>query len=337
MTTELTIEKEANLRAQKKKILQLQKLKYLSGNFEITNGSVAAAGTDNRHFLFTQERRANWTGHSVMNEKRPSVECKKRQRIGERSTTNLGTVANCGKDSDLERRDTPRFSPVIGTHVLPGKERKSAEETVESYQLGGTKTDGVKISIVVDNEELERYTPSFASGSSEYHRKTTEIRKKAAERRRNVVSSSDRHSSLFNLPSNNDFLNVDDVQPRRSASLTELCCQPHDGADLDAKRATYTSHRRRSKSEDMKITAPYALAEVAPLVPRTSSLSSIYDSFLTTERQEINFEGFVLKQQRMLEDNLRRVERNLDNTFSILRRYVNTTNDLRSNKSQGQS
>ena len=335
MTTELAIEREANLRAQKKKILQLQRLKYLSGNLEISDGKVAAAETDNERYLFAQETRAtaDSSGQNVINEWKPAVVC---ERLREGSTSNLATGDNYVKVSELERSETQRSAPGFKTPVLPRRERQSAEETVESYEAG-KKSDGVKISIVVDNAELEQHTPSFASsGSSEYHRKTTEIRKKADERRRNVISPSDRHSSLLNLPSNNDNLNVY-VQPRRSVSLTELHYQ-HDGHDFDPdiKRAN-TSHRRRSKSEQIAARSPFANAKLESSVLRTSSLSSIYDSFLTTEKHGINFEGFARKQQELLEDNLRRVEQNLDNTFSKLRRYVNTANTIRSTDSQTHS
>ena len=42
----------------------------------------------------------------------------------------------------------------------------------------------------------------------------------------------------------------------------------------------------------------------------------------------MNFGVFARKQQERLEDNLRRVEQNLDSTFSKLRRYINATNEI---------
>ena len=335
MTTELSIEREANLRAQKKKILQLQKLKYLSRNLEITDGNVAATGTHNRNFLFTQERRINSSDHKVIDEKNPAVDaCEGRD---EWSTNSLALDSeNEGKVRELERSETRGSSSGIKTPVLVRGHRPSAEETSGNFEEG-TKTDGVKISIVVDSAETERYTPSFASGSSEYHRKTNEIKKRADQRRRNVASPSNLHSSLLNLSIQNDYLTVCDPQPRRSASLTELD-NKHNGSDFDSKRAgTYTSHRSRSKSEDMKLRSPYAFAELDPSFLRASSLSSVYDTIRTGEKHELNFEGFARKQQELLEDNLRRLEKNLDNTFSKLRRYVSTVNAISRAENQGQT
>ena len=333
MTTELPIEREANLRAQKKKILQLQKLKYLSRNFEITDGNVAATGTHDKHLLFTQERRINSSDHKVIHEKNPAVVACGRD---EWTTNSLALDGeNDGKVGELGRSETRGFSSGIKTPLLLRGKRPSAEETSGSSEAG-TKTNGVKISIVVDNAEAERYTPSFASGSSEYHRKTNEIKKRADERRRNVASPSNLHSSLLNL-STNDYLTVCGPQPRRSASLTELDNQ-HNGSDFNMKRAgTYTSHRRRSKSEDMKVRSPYAFAELDQSFPRAASLSSIYDTILADEKREINFEGFARKQQELLEDNLRRLEKNLDITFSKLRRYVNNANARSRTENQGQT
>lgn len=326
MTTELAIEREANLRAQKKKILQLQRLKYSSDTLKTTDDNVALAGAD-KHVLFEQENRASLSGYHQIAKEENTVAC---GRVGESATNNSSTVdKNYGKVNKFEHGETPGFERGNRTPVSPRRERTFTEEITENYDEG-TETDGRKISIVIDNAEPELYTPSFASASSEYHRKTTEIRKKADERRRNVLSPSIRHSSVVDMRSNNaDYLTVYDLQPRRSTSLTELNWQ-HD--DFDSKR-TNTGHRSRSEMFERE---PQAFGERSSL-PRTSSWSSIYEPFPAREKEDMNFQGFARRQQEMLEDNLRRVEENLDTTFSKLRRYVNTGTALSSTESLGQS
>lgn len=319
MTTELAIEREANLRAQKKMILQLQRLKYLSGKPDITDGNATAAKRDNKQFLFDQGREGNSSDLHVTRETSPAVTC---ERVDEKLINDLATGDNNEEVSKLEPTETQRYTPVNGSPVSPRRKRQTAKKIHKHLYETETKPDDAKISIVVDNTEPERYTPSFVSSSLEYHRKTSEIRKKADERRRNVVLPSDRYS-------NNDHLSVYNFQPCRSASLTELHCQ-HNHDDIDTKRAN-TSHRSRSKSEEVKVRSHHELAdpefELSPL-QRASSMSSIYDSSLSRETEEIKLEGFARKQQERLEDNLRRVEENLDSTFSKLRRYVDATNAI---------
>lgn len=317
MTTELPIEREANLRAQKKKILQLQRLKYSSATFAITDDNAASTSRD-KHFLFTQEKRPNLSDYRITLKDENTVACEK---VGaERLTSNsVATVDNnYGKVNKLERSESPRFAVRNKTPVSPRRERQFIEETTENCEEE-TKIDGMKISIVIDNAEPEQYTASFASASSEYHRKTTEIKKKADERRRNVISPSIRHSNVLDMRSNNeDHLTVNDFQPRRSTSLSDLN-SPYE--ELDSKRAN-TSHRNRKEIFDRSW--PQVFGERSSL-PRASSWSSIYEPFPTREtEEEVSFQGFARKQQEMLEDNLRRVEQNLDTTFSRLRKYVNT-------------
>lgn len=331
MTTELDIEREAKLRARKKKVLHMQKLKYLSGNLGITDGNVTATGADDRQFLFTQQRRENSSDHKVIEEENSTTVC---LRIGESSANKLEMDGDSYENvNELDWSETLGYTPGVTTTVLPRVRRPTVEETDGKYETD-TRPDGAKISITVGNSETEQYTPSFVSGSLEYQRKTSEIKKKADERRRNVVSHRNQHSSLLSLPSNNDYLTVYDAQPRRSASLSELNGQ-QEVPDFEIKRNAHSSHRRsRRKSEGTKVGSPYTLAERESSLPRASSFSSIYDSYLTSQKHEINFEGFARKQQEILEDSLRRLEENLDSTFTKLRRYVNTVNTISRNQGQ---
>lgn len=329
MTTELPIEREANLRAQKKKILQLQRLKYSSAAFAITDDKEASSSRD-KHFLFAQEKRPNLSDYLITLKDENAVACEK---VGpERLTSNLATIDNnYAKVNKLERRESPGFAVRNKTLVSPRRERQFTENTTENYEEG-TKTDGMNISIVIDNAEPEKYTACSASASSEYHRKTTEIKKKADERRRNGISPSIRHSSVLDMRSNNEeHLTVDDFQPRRSTSLSDLN-SPYE--ELDSKRAN-TSHKIRKEIFDRS--SPQVFGERSSLL-RASSWSSLYEVFHSREtEEEVNFQGFARKQQEMLENNLRRVEQNLDTTFSRLRRYVNTGTAINSTDSSEQT
>lgn len=320
MTTELPIEREANLRAQKKKILQLQRLKYSSATLAITDDNAASFGRD-KHDLYAQEKQPNLSSYHITLTEKNTVASEK---VDERLTSNLGPVdKNNGKVNKLERSETPGSAVVS-----PRRERQFGEETTENYEVGA-ESDGMKISIVIDNAEPERYNSTFASASSQYHRKTTEIKKKADERRRNVISPTIRLSSALDMRSNNeDYLPVHNFQTRRSTSLNDLNFQ-YD--DFDSKR-TNTSHK--NKKEILDSSWPLVFGDRS-FIPRTSSWSSIYESFPTREKEEVNFQGFARKQQEILEDNLRRVEQNLETTFSRLRRYVNTGTAIKSKESSG--
>lgn len=320
MTTELPIEREANLRAQKKKILQLQRIKYSSATLTITGGNAASLGSD-KYDLYAQQKLPNSSGNRITLAKMDTVGPEK---AVERSTSNLESAdKNDGKVNKLgERSETPGF--VLRNRDLVSPRRREGifvEETTDNTDANGT-----KISIIIDNAEPEKYTPTFESASSEYHRKTTEIKKKADERRRNVISPSIRLSSAFDMRSNNeDYLPVIKFQAQRSTSLNDLNFQ-YD--DFDSKR---TNIGHRSKNEFR----PLVFGDRS-LIPRSSSWSSIYESIPTREK-EVNFQGFARKQQEILEDNLRRVEQNLNTTFTRLRRYVNTETAIRSTEKSGQN
>jgi len=326
MTTELPIEREANLRAQKKKILQLQRLKYSSATLAITDDSAALFGTD-KHDLYAQEKQPNLSGNHLTLTKEDTVGSKK---AAERSASSLENVdKNYGKVNRVEHSETPGFDLRNRVLVSPRREGQFAEETTENYEVG-TEAKGTKISIIIDNAEPEQYTPIFPYASLEYHRKTTEIKKKADERRRNVISPSIRLSSALDMRSNNeDYLHVHNFKAQRSTSLYDLNFQ-YD--DFDSKR-TNTSHR--NKNEFLDSSWPLVFGDRS-FIPRTSSWSSIYESF-TAREKGVNFQGFARKQQEILEDNLRRVEQNLNTTFSRLKRYVNTGPAIRSKESSGQT
>ena len=323
MTTELPIEREANLRAQKKKILQLQRLKYSSATLAITDVNAASLGSD-KHDLYAQQKQPNLSGNHLTLTKEDTVGSEKST---ERSTSNLETVdKNYGKVNKLEPSETPGLDLRKRALVSPRREGQFVEETTENYKVG-TEANGTKISIIIDNAEPEQYTPTFAFASSEYHQKTTEIKKKADERRRNVVSPSIRLSSALDMRSNNeDYLPLHNFQAQRSTSLNDLNFQ-YD--NFDSKRTN------RNKNEFRDSSWPQVFGDRS-FMPRTSSWSSIYETFPTKEK-EVNFQGFARKQQEILEDNLRRVEQNLDTTFSRLRRYVNTGAAIKSKESSGQT
>lgn len=325
MTAELPIEREAILRAQKKKILQLQRLKYSSGAFAIANDNKASVSKE-KPFLFAQEKRPILRDYHITAKDEDTVACGK---VDERLTSNLATVDNnCGKVNRLERCESPGFALTNKSPVSPRRERRFTEETTDSYGKE-TKTDGMKISIVIDNADSEHYTASLVSPSSEYHRKTTEIKKKADERRRNVFSPNIRHSSVLDMRSNKeDHLTVCNFQPRRSTSLAELKCQYEETDD----NLTNTSHRNRTDIFDRSWPQVF---DKSSSISRASSWSSIYETFSTRGKEEIDLQVFARKQQEMLEDNLRRVEQNLDTTFSRLRRYVNTGTAINSAESPG--
>ena len=318
MTTEISIEREANLRAQKKKILRLQRLKYLIGKHEISD-ALTTNDAENKDASFAQGKEEK-SSDQLCTKEPPVVAY---EEVNEKLTN--GSVP--GGNSD--RSGNEPFAPKHKSPVLPRKKRHDAEVTVEQCQKL-TNIDSSKSSIVVDNTtELERYTPSVASLSSEYHRKTIEIKKKADERRRNVGSPRYTHPTLLNLSSNSHSLAVNNLQLRRSSSLTELRHQDNQEEIQHAQHATI-NHEIRCKSEDVKVGTPNGIAEheTAPFPLRAASMSSITDVCLTTEKEDMNFGVFARKQQERLEDNLRRVEQNLDSTFSKLRRYINATNEI---------
>lgn len=319
MTTELSIEREANLRAQKKKILQLQRIKYSSATLTITDGNAASLGSD-RYDFYAQQKLPNSSGNHIALAK---VDTVGPEKAAERSTSNLESVdKNYGKVNKLgERSETPGL--VLRNRNLVSPRRREGifvEETTDNTDAKGT-----KISIIIDNAEPEKYTSTFVSASSEYHRKTTEIKKKADERRRNAISPSIRLSSALDMRSNNeDYLPVINLQAQRSTSLNDLNFQ-YD--DFDSKRTK--SHR--SKNEFRDSSCPLVFGDRS-LIPRSTSWSSF-----PTREKEVNFQGFARKQQEILEDNLRRVEQNLNTTFTRLRRYVNTETAIRSTEKSGQN
>ena len=318
MTTEISIEREANLRAQKKKILRLQRLKYLTGKLEMAD-ALTANDAENKDASFAQGKE----------EKSSDQLCTKEPPVVAYEEVNekLTNVSVTGGNSD--RSGNEPFAPKHKSPVLPRRKRHDAEVTVEQCQKLAN-VDSSKFSIVVDNTtELERYTPSVASPSSEYHRKTIEIKRKADERRRNVGSPRYTHPTLLNLSSNSHSLAVNNLQLRRSSSLTELRHQDNEEEIQHAQHATI-NHAIRCKKEDVRVATSNEIAEheTASFPLRAASMSSITDVFLTTEKEDMNFGVFARKQQERLEDNLRRVEQNLDSTFSKLRRYINATNEI---------
>ena len=318
MTTEISIEREANLRAQKKKILRLQRLKYLTGKLEMAD-ALTANDAENKDASFAQGKEEK-SSDQLCTKEPPIVAF---EEVNEKLTNVSVTSGNS------DRSGNEPFAPQHKSPVLPRRKRHDAEVTVEQCQKL-TKIDSSKFSIVVDNTtELERYTPSVASLSSEYHRKTIEIKKKADERRRNVGSPRYTHPTLLNLSSNSHSLAVNNLQLRRSSSLTELRHQDNQEEIQNAQHATI-NHGIRCKSEDVRAGTPNEIAEheTAPFPLRAASMSSITDVCLTTEKEDMNFGVFARKQQERLEDNLRRVEQNLDSTFSKLRRYINATNEI---------
>ena len=317
MTTEISIEREANLRAQKKKILRLQRLKYLTGKLEISD-ALTAKDAENKDASCAQGKEEK-SSDQLCTKEPPVVAY---EEVNEKLTN--GSVP--GGNSD--RSGNEPFAPKHKSPVLPRRKRHDAEVTVEQCQKL-TNIDSSKFYIVVDNTtELERYTPSVASLSSEYHRKTIEIKKKADERRRNVGSPRYTHPTLLNLSSNSHSLAVNNLQLRRSSILTELRHQDNQEGIQHAQHATII-HEIRCKSEDVRVGTPNGIAEheTAPFPLRAASTSSITDVCLTTEKEDMNFGVFARKQQERLEDNLRRVEQNLDSTFSKLR-YINATNEI---------
>ena len=326
MTTELPIEREANLRAQKKKILQLQRVKYSFATPAITDDSAALFSID-KHDLYAQGKQQNLSGDHLTLTKEDTVGFEK---AAERSTSSLENVdKNYGKVNKVEHSKTPGLDLRNRALVSPRRERQFAEETTENYEVA-TGARGAKISIIIDKAEPEHNAPTFASASSEYHRKTTEIKKKADERRSKVISPSIRLSSALDMRSNNeDYLPVHSFKTQRSTSLNDLNFQ-YD--DFDSKR---TNTSRRNKSELLDSSWPLVFGDCS-FITRTSSWSSIYES-LPTREKEINFQGFARKQQEMLEDNLRRVEQKLNTTFSRLRKYANTGTAIRSKESSSET
>lgn len=309
-TTTTAIEREANLRAQKKKILQ--RLKYSSATTKITDDSVISAGTDTP-CLFEQEMRLNpRSHHHIGNGENIKVAC--REKANERFTSRSPTVYKTCREVDRSKPSKiPRY--VQGNKsVFPSRTRRQfSEEGTEVSDKDGTQNERIKVSIVVDTAEPEQFTSSSSSTPSEYHRRKTEIRKKAHERRRNVVSPS---SSVFDIfSSNNDYLTAYDIQPRRCTSLTELD-YTHDKNVISKRTGTSIMNRNDNfRSKSWNFEEPFAM-------PSNSSWSLLYESTPTRETEEINFQWFARQQQERLEDNLRRVEQNLDATFDKLRKYV---------------
>ena len=326
MTTELPIEREANLRAQKKKILQLQRLKYSSGTLAITDDSAALLGRD-KHDLYAKEKKPNLSGNRLTLTKEDTVWS---EIAAERSSSSLKHLDNNYSEvNKVEHRETPGYDLRNRALVSSRREGQFAEEITENYEVG-TEKKGTEISIIIDNAEPKQYTPTFASASSEYHRKTTEIKKKADERRINVISPTIRLSSALEMRSNNeDYLHVHNFKARRSTSLNDLNFH-YD--DFDSKRKN-TSHRNENGFLDSSW--PLVFGDRSSKT-RTSSWSSINESFPAREK-ELNFQGFARKQQEILEDSLRRVEHNLNTTFSRLKRYVNTEPAMRSKESSEQT
>ncbi|XP_068694000.1 uncharacterized protein [Montipora foliosa] len=318
MTTELAIEREAKLRAQKKKILQLQKLKYVSGYHSTTNGGVAPTEGVNKNYLFVQDRRIKLSGHKALKATRTASECSDDRSLNN-SVTSEGQTH--GKVSGIESSETRGCTPEITNPVFGRESRHFIQETDWSYKAA-TKRDGVQI---FEAEREGLYTPSFASGYSDYHRKANEIKKKVAERRRNLEFLGNRHSSLFNSSSTDNYRSVDDFRPRGAFNRKELHPQQHGfGFDTSSLYPAKSPTNSRIDNVDILLEDHYTLADQGALC----------DSFSAPKSYRINFEGFARKQQEILEDSLRRLEENLDSTFSRLRRYIRTVNALSRNQVQ---
>lgn len=310
MTT-TAIEREANLRAQKKKILQ--RLKHSSATTEITDGSVVSAGKDTPS-LFDQEELLNLRRHHrIGNGEDTKVAC--REKVNENLKSRLPTVYKTCREVDKSKPSKiPRYVQGNKSIFSSRTRRQYSEEAAEVCDREEAEKETINISLVVDTTEPEQSTPSSPSAPSQYHRKKTEIRKKAHERRRNVVSPS---SSAFDIFSNDDdYLTVYDMQPRRCTSLTELDYTQK--RNVESKRTNTSCSLDRNKNYGSK---SWNFKEPFP-IPRTSSWSLLYELTPTTEKEEINFQWFARRQQERLEDNLRRVEQNLDSTFNKLRKYV---------------
>lgn len=312
MTTELAIEREAKIRAQKKRILQLQKMKYLSGYLTATNTNFLATREENKNGLFEQERRTYLSDHKRACE-RGGIE---------RSSNNLA-ISDHQHYGNVNDFKTQSYTSGVRTLMLRKGIRHPVDAAGKSYGEDTKQNSVTEISVIVDSEEEPaRYTPSFPTGSSEYHRKANEIKKKAAERRRKLDSTSNQHCNLFHFPPTNEYTRMaDDFPSRASENLQRLHSEQKDlrSASYQAKLPSYTT----DVNADILRLNPFALVEQDPPLSDSSSGSQTH---------RINFEGFARKQQEILEESLRRLEENLDNTFSRLRRYIKTVNIISRNE-----
>lgn len=313
MSTELAIEREAKIRAQKKRILQLQKMKYLSGYLTAADTNFLASREMNKDDLFEQDRRTHLSDHKRAGEHNDI----------ERSLNNLAISDGqyYGKVNDFQRQS---YTFGARTPILRKGIRHPVDEAGKSHGENTKQGSVTEISTIVAYEEepAAQYTPSFPTGSTEYHRKANEIKKKKAERRRKLDSASNQHYNPFNFaPTNEHARMAEDFPSRASENLQRLHSEQKDlrSASYPTKLPSY----RTEVNADILLLNPFAFVEKVP---------PIYDSSSGPRTHRINFEGFARKQQEILEESLRRLEENLDNTFSRLRRYIKTVNIISRNE-----
>ena len=274
MTTaanKLTIEREADLRAQKKKILK--RLKDLSTGF---GDELKDNITEKDGLLLKQEY------SSGLHEK------EKRLHSGARDFDRF-------EKSGDERNHHQEIATNANPLPVLRRSRTFVKDKAPASSIG------LDISIVIENTETEHYIPSYASSPclSEYNRKTSEIRKKADERRKNIVSALDRSSNVLRVP----FAGEENYfKPIRSASLTDL------------SQGTRTEEFR-SKSQ---------MSDRSTLPVKTRTCCSTPLSGFSSSIDELNLKEFARRQQERLENNLRRVEKNLESTFIEMRKYITT-------------
>ena len=313
MTTELAIEREAKIRAQKKRILQVQKMKYLSGYLTAANTNFVATREMNKDDLFEQDRQTHLSDHKRAGE-RGDIE---------RPSNNL-SISDGQYYGKVNGFKTQSYTSGVRTPILRKGIRHPVDEAGKSHGEKTKQGSVTEISTIVASEEepVAQYTPSFPTGSSEYHRKANEIKKKKAERRRKLDSKSNQHYNLFNFASTNEYARMaEDFPSRASENLQRLHSE-----QKDLRSASYQTKLPRYRTDvnaDILLLNPFAVVEEVP---------QLYDSSSGPRTHRINFEGFARKQQEILEESLRRLEENLDNTFSRLRRYVKTVNIISRNE-----
>lgn len=298
---ELPIEREASVRHQKKQILQ-----------RLKKAPIACAA-DTQALDIQVE--------SCSDSEAASAAVRKESTSSKGSNKNYFTEAGRAGISSSRRSNEDLNIPSVDTSVTctleQQTEKREAPGSVE--QRRDTNTTGnhaQKLDKSDETTEHRLYVPSFVSDSPrspEYRRKTDEIKRKAAERRKVVERKEHRSFTDINMLINSAPITSESAQLPTS-SLNRSGSAPIINVE-DTEEDRGHAAQETEGSRNLLLT---------PRPTRASSYSSIHETS-STFGEDLHFKDIARKQQEQLEDDFRRVEDCLNQTFSELRRYLKTS------------
>ena len=300
---ELPIEREANVRQLKKQILQ-----------RLKNEPLLTEGTDGSTGPLDEKLEAAATEKYIAldrnAEKQPEDVDGREVSNSAAGGTGLEIESAQGRRGELLSRTVVSATPCIV------EQQTGERETLVSTERRKKSTGERAATILLhENQEPGNYVPSFASqppASSERRRKTDEIKQKAADRRR--------------FPDEKKHHTSPDIQVNDVTTWGSFC--PHTPV------SSPSFGRRSGSSLSINITAPedalrldtktnHNFLAVSPRLTRASSFPSVYEA-APVFNEDAHFKDFARKKQDKLEEDLRRVEDCLNQTFSDLKKYLKT-------------